>query len=117
MYQEAPTTRLDITDRVRRACQRACQAITPQILRGVLWNFKYRLNLCLKITVHTLNIQLRGWYVITIRQSIFSNLSWPNQPSIPTSLIGLSCLTWPDHFSILPQLAGLIIDLCWLDII
>jgi len=31
VYQKASTTRLDMMDRVRRACE----VITPQILRGV----------------------------------------------------------------------------------
>jgi len=44
VYQEAPTTKLDMTDRVRRICQ----AITPQIFREVLWNFRHRLNLYLE---------------------------------------------------------------------
>jgi len=33
-----------MTDRVRRICQ----AIMSQIFRGVLWNFRHRLNLCLE---------------------------------------------------------------------
>jgi len=44
VYQKAPITRLDMTDRIRRACQ----AIPSQIFRGVLWNFRHRLNLCLE---------------------------------------------------------------------
>jgi len=44
IYQKVPTTRLDMMERVRRACQ----AIMPQILREVVWNFRHRLNLCLE---------------------------------------------------------------------
>jgi len=44
LYRKTSTTRLDMTDIVKRICQ----TITLQILEGVLWNFKHRLNLCLE---------------------------------------------------------------------
>jgi len=38
------TTKLDMTDKVKKTCQ----AITSQILKEILWNYKHTLNLCLK---------------------------------------------------------------------
>lgn len=44
VYSEAPTTRLNMMDRIRRACE----SITPEILRNVKSNFRRRLLLCLE---------------------------------------------------------------------
>jgi len=43
-YQTAPTTRDDMTNRLRRTCR----AVTQQTLQRVMQNFKRRLILCLE---------------------------------------------------------------------
>jgi len=45
VYENAPTTKLDIMNRIKRACE----GITPEMkLRSVLENFESRLQLCLR---------------------------------------------------------------------
>lgn len=44
VYENAPSTRLDMMNRIKKVCE----AITPEILRSVLENFKTRLRLCLR---------------------------------------------------------------------
>jgi len=44
VYENASTTRLDMMNRIKRACER----ITPEILRSVLENFESRLRLYLR---------------------------------------------------------------------
>jgi len=44
VYENAPITRLDMMNRIKRVCE----GITPEILRSVLKNFESRLRLCLR---------------------------------------------------------------------
>ena len=44
VYDEAPTTRLNMMDTIKRACE----AITPETLRNVQRDFRRRLLLCLE---------------------------------------------------------------------
>jgi len=42
--ENAPITRLDMMNRIKRVCE----GITPEILRSILDNFENRLRLCLR---------------------------------------------------------------------
>jgi len=44
VYENAPTTILDMMNRIKRVCE----GITPEILRSVLENFESKLQLCLR---------------------------------------------------------------------
>jgi len=44
VYENAPTIRLDIMNRIQKVCER----ITPEILKSVLENFESKLRLCLR---------------------------------------------------------------------
>jgi len=44
VYADAPITRIDMIERIRRACA----AVTPEVIRAVMNNVRRRLEMCLQ---------------------------------------------------------------------